>query len=492
MEQILDKIGHRGPYLSGIHTRNRVTMAQNYLRADLSEEIPEGTKVPVSDSRNADLRICYDGQIGNLEALATAFQVERGPFREERLLLHLYQEQGPNMVQHLDDAIFALVISDGEAFFAARDLLGIKTLFYGRKGQTLYFASELKCLIDVTDDINEFPPGHYMTATGSAVRFAVLPEVPPESTTADLNQITADIRDIIDRSLRNQVDFSVHTASLLSGGMDSSVISYLAAEFKKESLGENARLRTFAVGVDESEDIRSARIMATHIGSDHHELIVDLDEVLAVLPQVIYYLESFDPSLVRSSVCNFLVSRYAREQGAEVLLSGEGGDEIFCGYLYLKQFPPKELFARLMECMSYLHNNAALRLDRMNSCHSVRVVAPLISGELLRYAMSLPPEYQQKPAGEDKVEKWIFRMAYRHILPEAITNREKSEFSQGSGSAALLPAHFEHAISDEELSKAQAQYPLVRTKEELHYFRIFTGYFGDGKAVTTVGQWPYF
>ena len=299
-----------------------------------------------------------------------------------------------------------------------------------------------------------------------------------------------DIRDIIQRSLRGRVDFTVETGGLLSGGMDSSVINYLASNLYKEQFGNDARLKTFAVGVEESKDIETARIMAKQIGSDHHELIVDLDQILAVLPEVIYFLESFDPSLVRGSVSNYLISKYARERGIDLLLSGEGGDEIFCGYIYLKDFPPEELFARQMECVGFLHNNASLRLDRMNHCNSVRVVAPLISGELFHYTLAIPAEYKQKPVGNDKIEKWIFRKAFEPFLPAVITQRVKQEFSQGSGSAALLPSYFENLIDEDDLTKAQSKYPIIRSKEELYYFRIFTDHFGGGRAVDTVGQWP--
>ena len=144
--------------------------------------------------------------------------------------------------------------------------------------------------------------------------------------------------------------------------------------------------------------------------------MVDLNQALAVLPEVIYYLESFDPSLVRSSISNFLISRFAKEQGIQVLLSGEGGDEVFCGYTYLKDFPFDELFARQMECIGFLHNNASLRLDRMNQCNGIPVAYQIISGELLNYSLAIPPEYKQKPDGKNKSEKWIFRKAYELSL----------------------------------------------------------------------------
>lgn len=403
--------------------------------------------------------------------------------------MELYQQYGKDMVQYLNDTIFAFVITDGDEIFAARDVLGIKTLYYGRKDHTLYLASELKSIVEVTDQVYEFPPGHFMDRHGNLTQFAQLPKSRPEALHTDLNEITATIRRIVKQSFYNRVDFRVPTGSLLSGGIDSSVIASLASEAFRERFGKDTKLKTFALGVGESSDIDNAKVMADHIDADHHELIVDLQDFLRVLPEVIYYLESFDPSLVRSAVSNFLISRHAREQGIQLLLSGEGGDEVFCGYTYLKDFPFEEQFSRQIECLGFLHNNAALRLDRMNSCHGVRVVAPLISGELLDYALALPPEYKQRPESGGKIEKWIFRKAFESYLPEEIVWRFKQEFSQGSGAADLLPAHFEHMISDSELAQAQSTYPIVRSKEELYYFRVFTEHFGIGKATETVGQW---
>ena len=494
LEQMFKRIGHRGPYLSGQFEGKRILMAQNYLEGDISGEpdivLEAGKiKVPAFNPRYPELRICYDGQMGNWEERAKPSGEADGPFREERLLLHLYRQYGSRMFEHLDDAIFAFVISDGENLFASRDLLGIKTLFYGRKNGTLYLSSELKSLTEITDDFYEFPPGHYMDKEGHLKRFAELPQSQPEILKSDLDEIIATIKDIIQRSFNNRIDFKVPTGSLLSGGIDSSVIAWMASKAYREKFGNEEKLKTFALGVGESEDIKCARLMADHINSDHHELIVDLDRILEVLPDVIYYLESFDPSLVRGSVSNYLISRYAKEKGIEVLLSGEGGDEVFCGYLYLKDYPTEELFARQMQCIGFLHNNASLRLDRMNLCNSLRVVAPLISGELLNYAMAIPSEYKQKPDGDQKIEKWIFKKAYENLLPKEIVWRLKQEFSQGSGSADVLPAYFEETVNDDELIKVQNNYPMVRSKEELYYFKIFTKYFGSKRAVETVGQW---
>jgi len=486
---MFNAISHRGPYRSGTWKReDRVVMAQNYLRADTGP-MDAIFPLPVFALGDENLRICYDGQMGGWKETAHAEGAFDGPLREERFFLELYRRYGRKMLDRLSDAIFAFVICDGNEILAARDLLGIKTLFYGRKEGTLYLASELKALAGITDDLHEFPPGHMMTGEARPVRFARLPDSPPEKMQDDPGRMAVDIRDIIQRSFNARVDFSVTTAGLLSGGIDSSVISSLAVGAMREKRGPKEKLSTFALGVGESEDTRCARIVAGHLGTDHHELIVDLDHLLAALPEVIYHLESFDPSLVRSAVSNFLISKHAAERGFEVLLSGEGGDEVFCGYTYLKKYPLDELFARQMECIGFLHNNASLRLDRMNLCNNVKVVAPLISGELLSYAMTIPPEYKQRPDGDGRVEKWIFRKAYEQDLPESIVWRPKKEFSQGSGSADVLPRYFDETIEDVELEETRKRYPVIRSKEELAYFHIFSNHFGSPGAVETVGQW---
>ncbi|MFP3867475.1 MAG: asparagine synthase-related protein [Desulfobacteraceae bacterium] len=488
LDAMFKRIGHRGPWLQDIYASETIMMAQNYLEADVPGA-PRDLKIFGDNRSDADLKICYDGQMGNRPELAARNGIPEGPLQEESLILHLYKQHGTDVFRYLNDAIFALVIADGDQVLAARDLLGIKTLFYGWKDGNLYLGSELKSLTAVIDEIYEFPPGCYMDQKGRVFHFAELPQAPPPIIHKDLDKMVTDIRDIIRRSVANRLDFKVKTGSLLSGGIDSSLVACLATQVYRDRFGPEARLPTFALGVGESQDISNARLVARHLNSDHAEFIVGLEEIVAVLPEVIYYLESFDPSLVRSSASNFLISRYAKEQGIEVLLSGEGGDEVFCGYLYLKNFPLEELFAHQMQCIGFLHSNASLRLDRMNQANSIRVVAPLISGELLDYSMGIPPEYKQKPEGEEKIEKWIFRKAFEDLLPPEVVWRLKQEFSQGSGSADVLPQYFEQIISDAELAETQARFPMVRSKEELYYFRIFTENFGSGRAVDTVGQW---
>ncbi len=480
-------IKHRGPHAEGVYVGSKVIMFQNYLKAE--SPVASEMSLPLSSGPNDDARICYDGQMGNWHVLAARHGVPDGPLKEDRLLLQLYRELGTEMLQHLGDAVFTFVISDGEELFAARDLLGIRTLFYGLKNGNVFLSSELKAVTAVTDEVYEFPAGHYMDGTGKLTRYAELPKSPPEDMHTDEDTILNSIRDIIARSFHSRVDFSLPTASLLSGGIDSSVIAALASRAYKKKFGGGARLKTFALGVGESPDIHSARVVSEHLGTEHHELIIGLQEMLEVLPEVIYHLESFDPSLVRSSVSNFLISRYASREGVQVLLSGEGGDEVFCGYSQFKSLPREELFSHQIKCLDFLHNNASLRLDRMNMCNSVRVVTPLISGELLDYSLAIDPELKLRTEGDRKIEKWIFRKAYEDELPESIVWRLKQEFSQGSGSADVLREYFELTISDAEFEEAQARHQIIRSKEELYYFRIFSESFGAPLAAETVGQW---
>jgi asparagine synthase (glutamine-hydrolysing) len=191
--------------------------------------------------------------------------------------------------------------------------------------------------------------------------------------------------------------------------------------------------------------------MSKYINSEYYEIRATVSEIIDILPQIIYYLESFDPSLVRSTISNFLISRYAHSQGIQILLSGEGGDELFCGYTHFKDSSEKNIFKQQKETLEALHDNAALRLDRINSCISIKVITPLVSEELLNFALEIPIEYKiKKMDNGNMIEKWILRKAFEEQLPASITWRTKQEFSKGYGSAKVLKNHFNKIISDKE------------------------------------------
>lgn len=482
---------HRGKHNSGIFQKGKVILAQNYFEADKGEKTD--WEIPVFIPGDKDTRICYDGQFGNHEILAEQFGILDGPYREERLLISLYKKyQNRVLVEYLKDAIFAFIISDGEKFLAARDALGIKTLFYGysEDKKTIYFSSELKSLLEVTKNVYEFPPGHYMDQDGQFKRFAQLPRmVTGNLEDQKAKNIANHLAKIVRRNIQNRLDLTYKTGCLLSGGLDSSIIATLFNQYNQQINGPEAKIKTFALGVGENEDLKYALIMSKFLNSEHYELKINTEDIIEVLPKVVYHLESFDPSLVRSAASNYLIARHANKQGIQVLLSGEGGDELFCGYDHFKETCDQAIFKEQKECLRALHNNAALRLDRMNACHSIKVIAPFISEELLNFSMEIPIEYKLKQTEEEQIEKWILRKAFEGDLPEEITWRTKAEFSKGSGSANVLEQYFNKSITDSEFENGKKKYTIVRNKEEYYYFKLFTNYFGEGKAVDTVGQW---
>lgn len=384
IQQMQEIIKYRGKYTSGIFQKKDVILGQNYF------EVDKGRKglmdIPVHSPEDSETRICYDGQMGNWETLAQQFGVKNEPFIEERILLTLFKKYEKGILEYLKDTIFAFIISDGKKLLAARDTLGIKTLFYGynKNADTIYFSTELKSLIKVTSDVHEFPPGHYLDNSGQLKKFGQLPALATGNMeNENTNNIAQTLVNIIEKGFCHRINLKYKTGCLLSGGLDSSIIASVFNKFNIKKYGRGARIKTFSVGVGKSEDLKYARLMSKYINSEHYEVKAIVSEVINILPQVIYYLESFDPSLVRSSVSNFLITRYAGSREIQILLSGEGADELFGGYEYFKDSCKKNIFKKQKECLKALHNNAALRLDRMNSCNSIKVITPFISEEIV-------------------------------------------------------------------------------------------------------------
>lgn len=485
----MERIEHRGRYRSGTFEGRAARMGQRYHRADLHPNWHNGARpvLPVADA--SGLRICYDGQLAGVDDLFESYAIPPGAFRDERLLLAMYRDRGPVMLDALHDSIFSLVIFDGSRVFTARDALGIKPLYVAEARGARYLASELKALAPRLEDVAEFPAGCSAVDDTEPRRYFALPDHAPDLLRDETAELVRRVRRQVSRSLLQRVPSSTGVGCLLSGGVDSSVVSAAFGTLCRER-GDHEPVRTYAIGIGGAgDDIRYARQMAAHLGSRHVELTVQVDEVVEALAEVIYYLESFDPSLVRSAVSNFLISRRAAADGIEILLSGEGGDELFCGYEHMRSAAPQELHGLRLHVLGLLHNNACLRLDRMNQCGGIRVVAPLASGALLETAMRLPPKLLIREQDGKAMEKWILRKAFEDLLPPEICWRTKREFSQGSGSADLLPAAIEQRVSEDELRAAQDRYPFLRSREELHYFRIFANHFGTGNAVQTVGRW---
>lgn len=438
---MLDKLSHRGQAGSKIIERDGVTLGAVWPEPQVAAVPPRLSQLAV-----------WDG--------------ERPPLPDADVL---DQERKP----------FALAAALPDGLFLARDLLGVSPLYYGRDGGgQLCFASEVKALLAVCDDIREVPPGTwYESDNGFSPFSSVKPESPKAASAAEL----ADgLRLRLELAVVERLNDGV-TGCWLSGGLDSSLMAALARPHVHE-------LHSFAAGLDGAPDLEFARQVAEHVGTVHHEVVVTLDDLLSVLPDVIYHLESFDALLVRSSLTNYLVARAAADYVGAVF-SGEGADELFGGYAYLKRLDNEELPEELIDLTRRLHNTALQRVDRTASAHGLVAHVAFLDTEVVRYAMSIPSELKIHRNGE-LVEKWLLRKAGEDILPDEVLWRTKSKFWQGAGVGDLLAQHAEAGISDRDFEQERrlANGWLLNTKEELMYYRLFKEQFGELSDLSWMGR----
>lgn len=477
VERARERLAHRGPDGRGIQALGGAVLGHRRLSIiDVA-----GGAQPILNERGG-LALACNGEIYNHEALRRELR-ERHSFRsrtDSEVILHLYEEVGPRCVERLD-GMFAFVITDGARFLAARDPLGIKPLYLGRDAEgAIWFSSELKALADRCPRLEEFPPGTLLTEDGVfrrwfAPRWTEPPEGPPDF---DPEALRARAEAAVEKRLMSDVPLGV----FLSGGLDSSLIAALV----KRRIHE---LHSFSVGLAGSADLAAARRVAEHLGTIHHEHVYDPAEVVAVLPQVIAHLESYDPALVRSAIPCYFVSRLAAER-VKVVLSGEGSDEAFAGYLYFgESTDPEALHAESVRLLMGLHNMNLQRVDRMTMAHGLEGRVPFLDVELLDLAMGLDPAEKRHRAG--RPEKWLLRTAFEGSLPAEVLWRTKQEFAQGAGSEWTVRDHAERVVSDGELARAATIFPedTPRTKEEILYRRLFDETYPGEAARRTVGRW---
>jgi asparagine synthase (glutamine-hydrolysing) len=386
-----------------------------------------------------------------------------------------YLQEGGIAQDGTNGGRFTLAWATDESITIKRDPIGVAPLYYGwTKDGEFCFASEVKGLMLATTDIHELPPGHTFDGQQLEPYFQLIihPPIndPPE-------QISAELRRRLELAVENSIG-NGNVGSWLSGGLDSSTMAALA----RPHVG---RLHTFAAGLPGAPDLEYARQMADHIHSEHHEVIVGYDEILAVLPDVIYSLESFDALLVRSSILNYLVAMQA-SNFVPAVFSGEGGDELFAGYDYIKALNPEELPAELIDITARLHNTALQRVDRCASAHGTVPHVCFLDPDVVDYALSIPVEYKLRGG----VEKWILRQAVADLLPEAVLNRPKAKFWQGAGVEDLLARYAEEQVStnDFEQERTLPNGWRLNTKEELLYYRIFKQHFEAIKNLDWMGR----
>jgi len=454
--KVLDTLAHRGPKMKRLCHLPKVEAGCVGLSSDGTEE----TATIGSHS------IFVDGRIYRF---AGNEQVRVFP---EELLESFIKEREKAIFPLFGNFTFMILWDEG--ILLARDPFGLKPLYWGASGSTRYFSSELKGLVSLTEQIHVFPPGYYWYAGKFHKYFT--PRY-SESENRNAEAAISRLRLLMQQSFERR--YRQGAGIFLSGGLDSSIVAAVAASHG---------LPTFAVGNRGCPDLRCAKEVASHLGLEHYEHVFSEEELVEILPKVIYHLESFDPYLVRSALANYLVAGLAARSGCQVVFCGEGADELFGGYAYLKKFESREeLKAELLELTMSGHSGGFQRVDRVTAAHSLEAEMPFMDEEVVRFAFSIPLSW--KIHGQDKVEKWILRRAFEKDLPASITWRKKQKFYQGSDTGTVMSALAEKCISDRELTREQRRFNRqFASKEELLYYRIFSEYFPHASCRDTVGR----
>jgi asparagine synthase (glutamine-hydrolysing) len=393
--------------------------------------------------------------------------------------------------------MFAFAIFDGSNFMLARDPIGIKPLYHGYVGDKLYFTSELGAMtLAGVEEVHEFPAGYYYTPKDGFIQYYEIPEIQDHLLT-DVEEASNLIRESFIQAVRKRLlaDKEIHVGSFCSGGIDSSLVAAIAAE-------EIPHLHTFAVGMKdksgaESDDLKASRIAAAHIGSTHHELIFTEDEYHEALPIVIKKLESYDPSLVRCAVPCYFTCKLAADY-VTVVLTGEGADELFAGYHYMKHYPVNALNKEARRCIGNLHNINLQRADRMGMYFSLELRVPFLDIAMIDLSMKIPPELKIRESEQagDKIEKWILRKAFENTnyLPDEILWRYKVQYTQGAGCEDLGEKLAESEISEDEFQRIKAENPraTINSREAAYYFKIFRQFHPQGSILGSIGIWTGF
>jgi len=366
-------------------------------------------------------------------------------------------------------------ISNGSPVIS-RDTLGVSPMYYtmSPNGRPYAFASEVKSLLPVSGIIYELAPGHLLTEH-HLEKVAEVEKKPALHSSQE--EIKRNILDILFRAVSRRIKVD-SMGVWLSGGLDSSIMTTLARPFLKT-------IHTFSAGTMGAPDLEYAREVASFTKAEHHEILAEKNDLLTILPEVIFNLESFDALLVRSSVINYLVSREASYYVSEVF-SGEGGDELFGGYLYLKSLPVEKLENELLDISKRLHNTAFQRVDRSASAFGIVPHIVFADPDVFNYALSIPVQYKIK----DGTEKWILREAMEGLLPERVLRRTKAKFWEGAGVGEMLSDHASRVITDGDfmMERRLRNGWVLNTKEECLYYRIFREWFGDLENLDWMGR----
>ena len=493
------KIRHRGPDWSGIYCGKSAILCHERL----SIVDPESGKQPLFAPDHKEV-LAVNGEIYNHREIrakyAGKYDFQTGSDCE--VVLALYRERGCNFLEELS-GIFAFALYDEEKddFLIARDPIGVIPLYIGKdKDGLVYCASELKALEGFCDEYQPFPPGHYYRGSEGKLKRWYTRDWEQFDAVKDNEARVEDVRNALEDAVKRQLMSDVPYGVLLSGGLDSSVISAVARKYaprRVETDGKQdawwPRLHSFAVGLKGAPDLAKAREVADFIGTVHHEINYTIQEGLDAIRDVIYFIETYDVTTVRASTPMYLLARVIKSMGIKMVLSGEGADEVFGGYLYFHKAPtPQAFHEETVRKLSKLHLYDCLRANKSLSAWGVEGRVPFLDKEFLDVAMRLNPSAKMCPGST--IEKRIVREAFADMLPESVAWRQKEQFSDGVGYSWIdtLKEITAAAVTDEQMEKAAERFPInpPMNKEEYYYRSIFEEYFPSESAARSVPSVP--
>ena len=490
-------IRHRGPDWSGIFSNDKAVLAHERLAI----VDPASGKQPLF-SKDKSLVLAANGEIYNHRELRNQFK-GKYEFQTEsdcEVILALYQEKGPHFIDEMNGIFgFALYDVENDDYFIARDHMRIIPLYIGWDPYgTFYVASELKALEEYCTKIQLFPPGHYMSSKdGAFVQWYKREWTTYDAVKDNATSIEA-IKTALEAAVKRQLMSDVPYGVLLSGGLDSSITSAVAKKFAQKRIESDdqsdawyPQLHSFAVGLEGSPDLVAAQKVASHLGTIHHEIKFTIQEGLDAIRDVIYNIETYDVTTIRASTPMYLMARVIKSMGIKMVLSGEGSDELFGGYLYFHKAPnAREFHEETVRKLSKLHMYDCLRANKSLAAWGIEGRVPFLDKEFMDVAMRINP--QDKMINGERMEKWILRKAFEDMLPESVAWRQKEQFSDGVGYSWIdtLKEVVGKEVSDEQLANAKYRFPIQTptSKEEYYYRSIFTEHFPSDAAALSVPQ----
>lgn len=489
------RIRHRGPDWSGIYVGKTAILAHE--RLSIVDPASGGQPLKSPDGK---LILSVNGEIYNHRAIRNGICKDY-PFQtgsDCEVILALYQKKGIDFLEDLNGIFaFALYDEENDRFLIARDSIGVIPLYMGSDDAgRIYVASELKALEGFCSEYKPFLPGHYYDSRSGRMERWYKRDWEQYDNVKDNSADIAELREALCQSVQRQLMSDVPYGVLLSGGLDSSIVSAVAKRYAARRVEtDNTReawwpqLHSFAVGLKGAPDLEAARKVADYIGTVHHEINFTIQEGLDALRDVIYYIETYDVTTVRASTPMYLLARVIKSMGIKMVLSGEGADEIFGGYLYFHKAPNAQAFHE--ECVrkiSKLHLYDCLRANKSLSAWGVEGRVPFLDKEFMDVAMRINPE--AKMAKNGKMEKWVLRKAFEEMLPESVAWRQKEQFSDGVGYSWIdvLKQITSERVSDEEMAHAAERFPInpPMNKEEYYYRSIFESHFPSASAARSV------